>query len=120
MQVLDQQYIVVDPDGAGTRRRLGTVRIMLSLEKLQSVSNTGYSGQQGYGQGSVGLGVGGPHGSVGLGVGGLHGSVGRGHGPEYNTAWELEMWKKAEEAAWRAELADKEHVSCDHTARSTT
>ena len=109
MQVLDQQYIVVDPDGAGTRRRLGTVRIMLSLEKLQSVSNTGYSGQPGYGQGSVGL-----------GVGGLHGSVGRGHGPEYNTAWELEMWKKAEEAAWRAELADKEHVSCDCTAESTT
>jgi hypothetical protein len=98
--VLDQQYIVVNPDGAaGTRKRLGTVRIMLSLEKLQSVSNGNYStGRQG--------GYAAEQQAQQLSQGGYNAAK----GPEYTTAWELEMWKKAEEATWRAELADKEHV----------
>ncbi|EFJ47447.1 hypothetical protein VOLCADRAFT_117862 [Volvox carteri f. nagariensis] len=33
----------------------------------------------------------------------LHGAV-----PEFEAAWELEVWKKAEEARWRAELRERE------------
>eukprot|EP01018_Ginkgo_biloba_P018460 Gb_25149 [translate_table: standard] len=29
--------------------------------------------------------------------------------PEYELAWEFEMWRRSEEAKWKAELKDKEH-----------
>lgn len=29
-------------------------------------------------------------------------------GPEFEAAWELELWKKEEEAKWRRELKERE------------
>lgn len=33
--------------------------------------------------------------------------------PEFEAAWEVEVWKRAEEARWRAELREKEVARLD-------
>jgi len=102
IQVLDHRYGVIGTEGAG-ERKAGSARIMLSLENFGPVANneSGVKGQRALAHSREGK-------------DGVQWSDADNRGQlseqDYRAAWELEMWRAAEEAKWRAELKEKEHA----------